>query len=30
VETVPAHPAVIERIRKWIDTMRARQQVKGS
>jgi uncharacterized nucleotidyltransferase DUF6036 len=30
VETVPAHPAVVERIGKWIDTTKARQQVKES
>jgi hypothetical protein len=30
VETVPAHPAVIERIRQWIGTMKARQQVRES
>jgi hypothetical protein len=30
VETVPAHPAVIERIRQWIGTMKAKQQVRES
>lgn len=30
VETLPAHPAVIERIRKWIDTMRAWRPAKKS
>lgn len=30
VETLPAAPAFIERIRNWIDAMRARQPLKGS
>ena len=30
VETLPAPPAFIERIRNWIDAMRARQPLKGS
>jgi hypothetical protein len=30
VETLPASPAVIERIRNWIDPMRARQPLKES
>jgi hypothetical protein len=30
LETLPAPPAVIERIRNWVDAMSARQRLKGS